>query len=139
MEGFGQTETTIVVGNFVGMAPKIGSMGKASPLYDVQLITADGKFAEVGEPGEICIRYDRDNPPAGIMMEYYRNPEKTAEAEKPQKPEKKEPKPPKAEKEPKPVKAEKEPKNPSLYLRMRSSITIMISPSISTKRPTMYR
>ncbi len=35
MEGFGQTETTLVIGNLVGMKPKIGSMGKPSPLFDV--------------------------------------------------------------------------------------------------------
>ncbi|MCF0121589.1 MAG: AMP-binding protein, partial [Oscillospiraceae bacterium] len=33
MEGFGQTESTVIVGNLFGMTPKIGSMGKPSPLY----------------------------------------------------------------------------------------------------------
>ena len=36
MEGFGQTETTLVLGNFIGDTPKIGSMGKPSPLYEVE-------------------------------------------------------------------------------------------------------
>ena len=27
MEGFGQTETTMVIGNLVGITPKVGSMG----------------------------------------------------------------------------------------------------------------
>ena len=43
MEGFGQTETTLVVGNFVGMTPKPGSMGKPSPLYDVDIVLPNGK------------------------------------------------------------------------------------------------
>ena len=79
MEGFGQTETTLSIGNFVGMTPKIGSMGKASPLYDVELITTDGKFAAIGEPGEICIRYDQ-TVPCGLYSGYYLNEEATKEA-----------------------------------------------------------
>ena len=31
MEGFGQTETTLTIGNLSGTVPKIGSMGKANP------------------------------------------------------------------------------------------------------------
>ena len=55
MEGFGQTETTLVVGNFVGMTPKPGSMGKPSPLYDVDIVLPNGKSAAAGEVGEIVI------------------------------------------------------------------------------------
>jgi len=72
MEGFGQTETTIVVGNFVGMAPKIGSMGKPNPQYDVELLTADGKPASAGEPGEICI-FTGDGAPCGLFTGYFEN------------------------------------------------------------------
>ena len=77
MEGFGQTETTIVIGNFVGMVPKIGSMGKANPQYQVDLLTPDGEPAAAGEPGEICIRY-ADGAPCGLFTGYFENEEATS-------------------------------------------------------------
>ena len=72
MEGFGQTETTVVVGNFVGMAPKIGSMGRPNPLYDVELLTPEGTPAADGESGEICI-FVGDGAPCGLFAGYYEN------------------------------------------------------------------
>lgn len=77
MEGFGQTETTLVVGNFIGMTPKPGSMGKPNPLYDVHILNSDGTEAGVGETGEICIKAERATKPCGLYMEYYNNPENT--------------------------------------------------------------
>ena len=59
MEGFGQTETTLAIANFVGMTPKPGSMGKPSPLYDVDIVDPDGKPVGVGETGEIVIHTDK--------------------------------------------------------------------------------
>ena len=79
-EGFGQTETPLTVANLNGSHPKPGSMGKIVPLYDIRILRDDGSECEDGETGEICIRYDPEHKPEGIMMEYYRNPEKTAEA-----------------------------------------------------------
>ena len=76
MEGFGQTETTVVLGNFVGMSPKIGSMGKPSPLYDVELLTAEGEPAATGDPGEICI-FTGDGDPCGLFTGYYEDPAAT--------------------------------------------------------------
>lgn len=54
-EGFGQTETTLVLGNLVNAPAKIGSIGRANPLYDVRLVDENG--AEVGTDcrGEIVI------------------------------------------------------------------------------------
>ena len=79
MEGFGQTETTLVLANTVGMEPKPGSMGKPTPLYDVILVDADGEEVPVGETGEICIRgkYTETN---GLFRGYYRNKEITDES-----------------------------------------------------------
>ena len=77
-EGFGQTETPLTVANLVGSTPRSGSMGKPVPLYDVEIQRDDGGRCNTGETGEICIRMDPR--PAGIMMEYYRDAEKTAEA-----------------------------------------------------------
>lgn len=79
-EGFGQTETPLTVANLNGSTPRPGSMGKTVPLYDTRILRPDGSECEEGETGEICIAYPADKPPEGIMMEYYRDPEKTAEA-----------------------------------------------------------
>jgi len=78
MEGFGQTETTLIIANLAGDVPKPGSMGKAVPPYDVDLINLDGKSCEIGEPGEIVIHIDK-NLPAGIFNGYYGDPDQTAE------------------------------------------------------------
>jgi len=78
MEGFGQTETTLSVANLVGGASKIGSMGRPVPLYDIDLVNADGESVGVGETGEIVIRTDK-NIPCGLFNGYYMEPEKTEE------------------------------------------------------------
>ena len=76
MEGFGQTETSCIIGNFVGMSPKIGSMGKPSPMYDVELLTEDGKPAPTGEAGEICV-FVGAGAPCGLFTGYFENKEDT--------------------------------------------------------------
>ncbi|HNX15707.1 MAG TPA: AMP-binding protein [Oscillospiraceae bacterium] len=78
MEGFGQTETTVVICNTRGMTPRPGSMGKPSPQYQVDLIDPDGNSCPNGATGEIVIKYE-PHPP-GLMCEYYRNEKKTTEA-----------------------------------------------------------
>ena len=75
-EGFGQTETPLTIANLKHSTPRSGSMGKPVPLYDVEIQRDDGSRCNTGETGEICIRMEPR--PAGIMMEYYRDPEKTA-------------------------------------------------------------
>ncbi|MBR2861389.1 MAG: AMP-binding protein [Clostridia bacterium] len=79
MEGFGQTETTLTICNLVGTVPKIGSMGKASPQYDVDVVDDDGNSVATGETGEIVIRTDK-TVPCGLFKEYYLNQELTDEA-----------------------------------------------------------
>lgn len=77
-EGFGQTETPLTVANLTNTKPKSGSMGRPVPMYYTRILREDGSHCEPGETGEICICMDPR--PAGIMMEYYRNEEKTKEA-----------------------------------------------------------
>ena len=79
MEGFGQTETTLTIGNLYGTTPKIGSMGKANPQYDVDIVDPDGNPVANGEVGEIVIHTDK-NVPCGLYREYYLDEEKTKEA-----------------------------------------------------------
>lgn len=79
MEGFGQTETTLVVANIPGMEPKPGSMGKPTPLYNVDIVDEDGNSLPAGETGEIVIR-TKNNKQVGMFKEYYKNPEETQNA-----------------------------------------------------------
>ena len=78
MEGFGQTETTMTIGNLMGAPHKIGSMGKPSPMYDVSLVDADGNEVPVGTTGEIVVRTS-EKVPCGLFAGYYRDEEKTLE------------------------------------------------------------
>ena len=78
MEGFGQTETTLVVGNLVGTKSRLGSMGKASPQYDVDLVDPDGNPVADGETGELVIRLDKGHP-VGLFKHYIDDDEKNEE------------------------------------------------------------
>ena len=77
IEGFGQTETTLSIANLVGHAHKVGSMGKASPLYDIALLDPDGNPVAPGQSGEICIRTS-EKVPCGLFIGYYLDEEKTS-------------------------------------------------------------
>ena len=78
LEGFGQTESTMIIGNMVGASHKIGSMGKPAPIYDVELLDPDGNPVAVGESGEIVINL-KNGAPCGLFTGYYRDEEKTRE------------------------------------------------------------
>ncbi|MCI8646174.1 MAG: AMP-binding protein [Firmicutes bacterium] len=78
-EGFGQTEMTLAVGTLKGMEPKAGSMGKPTPLYDVELLGEDGRPVPAGEKGEIVIRTGKKIP-IGLFDGYYRSKELTRQA-----------------------------------------------------------
>ncbi len=72
MEAFGQTEMVALLCNFPWMEPKIGSMGKPSPLYDVDIIDENGNSCEAGEVGQIVVRIG-DKKPVGLFCGYYRD------------------------------------------------------------------
>ncbi len=76
MEGFGQTETTLTIGNLYGTTPKVGSMGRPSPMYDIDIVNSDGEPVKNGETGEIVVRTDK-GVPCGLFCGYYRDQEKT--------------------------------------------------------------
>ena len=78
MEGFGQTETTMSIGNLIGGTHKLGSMGKPSPLYEVDLLDENGNSVPDGEPGEIVIR-TAEKLPCGLFQGYYRDAASTGE------------------------------------------------------------
>jgi acetyl-CoA synthetase len=79
MEGFGQTETTVLVANIVGMNPKPGSMGKPNPQYAVDIVDDKGNTVKAGEVGEIVLRTDVKKP-CGMFMGYYLDEERTTAA-----------------------------------------------------------
>jgi len=79
MEGFGQTELTLAIGNLIGGTLKLGSMGKPTPLYDITLMDQEGNPVPIGEPGEIVVK-TKDHIPCGLFNGYYRNEEATKEA-----------------------------------------------------------
>ena len=78
IEGFGQTESTMIVGNMTGAPHKIGSMGKPAPIYDVMLVDSDGNEVPDGEPGEIVVNL-KNGHPCGLFVGYYGDEEKTRE------------------------------------------------------------
>ncbi len=79
MEGFGQTETTLAIANLVGTPSRVGSMGKASPQFDLDIVDPDGNSVATGEVGEIVIHTDKQVP-CGLFKEYYLDNEKTSDA-----------------------------------------------------------
>ena len=78
MEGFGQSESTLIVGNLAGGSHKLGSMGKPVPLYDVHLLSPEGEEVKLGETGEICINIS-EGLPCGLAYAYESNEEVTRE------------------------------------------------------------
>ena len=78
MEGFGQSESTLIIGNLVGSAHKLGSMGKPVPLYNVVLLDSEGQPVDAGETGEICIDIS-GGLPCGLAYSYEGNDEVTSE------------------------------------------------------------
>ena len=75
MEGFGQTESTLMVANLNGSTPKPGSMGKPTPLYDIKLVDNDGNEVKQGEVGEMVVVPKEGKKQYGIFMSYYENEE----------------------------------------------------------------
>jgi acetyl-CoA synthetase len=74
-DGFGQTETTVVVGNTPGQHVKAGSMGRPIPGYRVALV--DVASGERGDEGEICL--DLARRPLGLMVGYAGDPDRTSD------------------------------------------------------------
>ncbi len=77
-EGFGQSETAVLIATFPWIPAKPGSTGKPSPHFNIKLIGDDGTEVEPGDEGEICIDISHGRP-AGLTCGYYRDEAKTAE------------------------------------------------------------
>ena len=76
-EGFGQSESSVMLANFQWFEPKPGSTGKPSPLYNIQLVDHDGNPCPDGEEGSIVVMDVANNPPTGLFTGYYHDEELT--------------------------------------------------------------
>lgn len=68
MEGFGQTESVLMLGNLVGSESKVGSLGKPTPLYNTLIVDEDGNELPENEVGEIVVAPQEKQ--YGIFMGY---------------------------------------------------------------------
>jgi acetyl-CoA synthetase len=75
-DGFGQTETTVQIGNPPGQTVKPGSMGRPIPGYPIALL--DPATGEPADEGEICI--DLSRRPLGLMVGYAGDGQRNADA-----------------------------------------------------------
>lgn len=79
-EGYGQSESTVICGNFMEYSEvRPGSMGRPNPCYDVAVLNANNKPVQVGETGELCINVEHGRP-YGLLMGYYKDVVLTADA-----------------------------------------------------------
>ncbi|MCY7497021.1 MULTISPECIES: acyl-CoA synthetase MbcS [Bacillus] len=72
-DGYGQTESTLLVGVLKGMDIKPGSMGKPTPGNEVEIIDENGQICAPGEIGDIAVHLET---PA-LFKEYYKDAERT--------------------------------------------------------------
>jgi acetyl-CoA synthetase/medium-chain acyl-CoA synthetase len=82
-EGYGQTETCILCASWEEIEMRPGSMGKAAPGYDLQVVSNEGEIVEAGEEGEIAVRVKGESAntgPVGLFKEYWKSPERMAES-----------------------------------------------------------
>jgi acetyl-CoA synthetase/medium-chain acyl-CoA synthetase len=78
-EGYGQTETVVLIGNFRSLGHEIrpGSMGKPTPGFEVAVLDPDLRELPPGEEGELAVRV-KPRRPLGLFREYWRNPTENA-------------------------------------------------------------
>ncbi|MBE6457872.1 MAG: acetyl-CoA synthetase [Alphaproteobacteria bacterium] len=77
-EGFGQTETCVLLFNNQWIEPKPGSMGMPAAGWNIKLVDERGR--EILEPdtvGEICVQV-KDKKPLGLFQGYHKNEKQTA-------------------------------------------------------------
>ncbi len=72
-EGYGQTETTLLMGNMKGYTPVEGSMGVISPMYHIELWDKKGNTVPQGEIGEVVIVPPENGRQIGIFCGYLDN------------------------------------------------------------------
>lgn len=76
-EGFGQSETSVLLANYPWFPVKPGSTGKPSPLYDVDIVDEDGNSCEDGIVGSIVVKNTNKSHPTGLFKKYYKDKQAT--------------------------------------------------------------
>ncbi|MFZ7127965.1 MAG: AMP-binding protein [Desulfobacterales bacterium] len=76
-DGYGQTETVCLCGNFPCIEPRFGSMGKPTPGFNLKVIDDNGDILPPNTEGDIAIRVDPVRP-VGLFKEYWKEPDRTA-------------------------------------------------------------
>jgi acetyl-CoA synthetase len=76
-DGFGQTETSLLIGNSPGQPLKIGSMGRPMPGFSITLV--DPATDEIADEGEICVDVEPTRP-VGLMVGYRGDDERNGRA-----------------------------------------------------------
>jgi acetyl-CoA synthetase len=76
-DGYGQSETTVLVANYRAVPVRPGSMGKPVPGWDVEVLDESGQPAANDVVGNIAVRVG-DPRPVGLFREYYRDPDANA-------------------------------------------------------------
>ena len=74
-EGYGQTETTLLMANLKGHEAVEGSMGTPSPFYNIELRGKNGLPVRVGEIGEVVIVPEKEGKQPGVFTAYLDNEE----------------------------------------------------------------
>ena len=73
-DGYGQTETALLVANYRCMAVKPGSMGKPTPGFHVAIVDDDGNELFPHEEGQIAVAV-KPQRPVGLLKEYWKDQE----------------------------------------------------------------
>lgn len=78
-EGFGQTESAVILANFRYSKGIPGSCGKPDPIYDLILVDDNDEIVTTPDTeGEVVIRLKKDQ--IGLLVGYYKDPERTENA-----------------------------------------------------------
>ena len=73
-DGYGQTETVLLVGNYQCLPVRPGSMGKPVPGFVISIVDDYGSELPDGEEGQIAVKV-KPNRPVGLFQEYWRDTE----------------------------------------------------------------
>ena len=78
-DGYGQTETVLLCGNYPGLETRFGSMGKPAPGIDLQVVDEGGAIVPPGVEGDLAVRV-KPEPPQGLFLGYKGEADKTAQS-----------------------------------------------------------
>jgi acetyl-CoA synthetase len=78
-DGYGQSETTLLVANYRAVPVRPGSMGKPVPGWTVEVVDDGGQRAGDDVIGNVAVQVTEPRP-IGLFQEYYRDPAANAQS-----------------------------------------------------------